>query len=54
MNLSPYILSLQVTALATVLLVIFGLPLAIFFGKSSFPWADNYFHHAEFTPCVAP
>jgi len=37
MNLSPYILSLQVTALATVLLVIFGLPLAIFLAKVRFP-----------------
>ncbi|WP_069791184.1 molybdate ABC transporter permease subunit [Cyanobacterium sp. IPPAS B-1200] len=37
MNLSPYILSLQVTALATVLLVMFGLPLAIFLAKVRFP-----------------
>jgi len=37
MNLSPYILSLQVTALATVLLVIFGLTLAIFLAKVRFP-----------------
>lgn len=37
MNVSPYILSLQVTALATVLLVIVGLPLAIFLAKVRFP-----------------
>lgn len=37
MNLSPYILSLQVTAFATILLVIFGLTLALFLAKVRFP-----------------
>lgn len=36
MNLSPYILSLQVTAFATILLVVFGLTLAIFLAKVRF------------------
>jgi molybdate transport system permease protein len=37
MDLFPYILSLQVTALATVLLLVFGLGLAIFLARVRFP-----------------
>ncbi len=37
MNWSPYLLSLQVTALATILLFVFGLGIAIFLARVRFP-----------------